>query len=254
MNRQKKLWILDAAMAGGFLLTFFLDVTGLEAHQWLGIGVGAIAVIHLIAHWTWVQSVSRQFFGRASDRSRLLYLVDASVMAGLGLIVATGLVVSSWLSLPLASYGAWKNIHIVVSAATLMAVVLKIGLHWRWIVAVARRHIFLPDEVQPRALQPAPVVADSGRRDFLKLMGVVGAASVIAMGGALSGLGQSLADGSSSASAQAQTTSRTSSASQSQSASSTCRVRCGKRCSYPGHCRRYVDTNGNNRCDLGECM
>jgi hypothetical protein len=37
------------------------------------------------------------------------------------------------------------------------------------------------------------------------------------------------------------------------SASTSCRVRCDRRCSYPGHCHRYRDTNGNNLCDEGEC-
>ena len=43
-------------------------------------------------------------------------------------------------------------------------------------------------------------------------------------------------------------------ASSSSSTASTCRVRCNKRCSYPGHCRKYVDSNGNGKCDLGECL
>lgn len=29
-------------------------------------------------------------------------------------------------------------------------------------------------------------------------------------------------------------------------------VRCSRGCSFPGHCRRYEDTNNNNRCDLSE--
>jgi hypothetical protein len=33
-----------------------------------------------------------------------------------------------------------------------------------------------------------------------------------------------------------------------------CTVRCRKGCSYPGHCHRYVDSNNNNLCDLGECL
>lgn len=33
-----------------------------------------------------------------------------------------------------------------------------------------------------------------------------------------------------------------------------CTVRCNKRCSYPGQCRKYVDANRNGRCDLGECV
>jgi hypothetical protein len=38
------------------------------------------------------------------------------------------------------------------------------------------------------------------------------------------------------------------------SATGSCVVRCGRRCSYPGHCRRDVDTDGNWRCDPGECL
>jgi len=29
-------------------------------------------------------------------------------------------------------------------------------------------------------------------------------------------------------------------------------VRCTRGCSFPGHCRRYTDSNNNNRCDLSE--
>ena len=36
--------------------------------------------------------------------------------------------------------------------------------------------------------------------------------------------------------------------------SSNCVVLCPNGCSYPGRCRRYVDSNNNQRCDLGECL
>lgn len=38
------------------------------------------------------------------------------------------------------------------------------------------------------------------------------------------------------------------------SSSNACTLQCERRCSYPGHCRRYRDTNQNNRCDYGECL
>jgi hypothetical protein len=41
---------------------------------------------------------------------------------------------------------------------------------------------------------------------------------------------------------------------QSSALSSGCVVRCERGCSYPGHCRRYTDSNQNGRCDLGECV
>ena len=42
-------------------------------------------------------------------------------------------------------------------------------------------------------------------------------------------------------------------ASSTNTSTNTCQVLCNRRCSFPGHCRRYTDANGNNRCDLGEC-
>ncbi|MBP8997431.1 MAG: DUF4405 domain-containing protein [Anaerolineaceae bacterium] len=37
-------------------------------------------------------------------------------------------------------------------------------------------------------------------------------------------------------------------------AAANCQVRCPRGCSFPGHCRRYTDQNGNGYCDLGECL
>jgi secreted PhoX family phosphatase len=39
-----------------------------------------------------------------------------------------------------------------------------------------------------------------------------------------------------------------------QPTASACSVRCNHRCSYPGHCGRYYDSNNNGYCDNGECM
>jgi len=33
-----------------------------------------------------------------------------------------------------------------------------------------------------------------------------------------------------------------------------CVVRCDKGCAFPGLCRRYIDENQNQLCDLGECL
>jgi hypothetical protein len=52
----------------------------------------------------------------------------------------------------------------------------------------------------------------------------------------------------------ANSTKQTSANSSSTSSASACQVRCNRRCSYPGHCRRYTDSNKNGRCDLGECL
>jgi hypothetical protein len=298
-NRQKLNWILDALLFTGFLVSFALDLTGLPVHQWLGVFGGLLALYHLALHWNWVKTVTRRFFGKTSGQARTYYLLDFAIMFGFFLIVATGLVLSTWLNLALAHYGAWKHFHVTTSIVTLCLVVLKIGIHWRWIVRVARQTSFrlTPHPVQVLkpvpALQPVlPRVASSNamtRRDFLKLMGIVGAASLAAISFTLnssqsaqasstasdssksnnlskvqSGVTASSATGESvpvteatpTAASEAVTVTQMyspSSTSTTTTTTTSCTVLCSKHCPFPGQCRRYVDTNGNGYCDRGEC-
>lgn len=249
-------WMIDAILLGGCLAAFFLDLTGLVLHQWLGVAVGLLAAYHFLSHWDWVKSVARRFLGQTPGQARRYFLVDAGLMLGFALILVTGLVISSWLALPLENYAAWKNIHVVASIVTLLIVVVKIGLHWRWIVKTAQRFL-VPTAPAAASLpmQPIPALARMDRRSFLALMGIVSIASVIAIKSALDGtsvltettiLGTTPQEIDQAKQATTTLSNNTS--------SSGCAVRCNKRCSYPGHCRRYVDANRNNRCDLGECV
>lgn len=253
-DKQKRNWIIDAVLFGGFLAALWLDLTGLAMHQWLGIAVGASAGYHLVAHWSWVRAVTGRFFGRTSKQSRQFYAVDAGLAVGFVTIAATGLVISTWLDLSLTSYVVWRNIHVLASVVTLALVVGKIGLHWRWIVSTARRRIFpVPAPVrQASPGQPAPVATQMGRRDFVRLMAGVGAVALLAGVNALSGTAGDQAEAASAARNAGDAAAQAGAASASTTGS--CTVRCGRRCSYPGHCHRYADANNNGRCDLGECL
>ena len=47
-TKQKTNWWIDTVLFIGFITTFFLDLTGVEAHQWIGILSGALAAYHLL--------------------------------------------------------------------------------------------------------------------------------------------------------------------------------------------------------------
>ncbi|MHB0875373.1 MAG: hypothetical protein ACYC5O_04935 [Anaerolineae bacterium] len=292
---QKLKWIVDAVLLLGFLAALALDVTGLPLHQWLGVGIAALASYHLLVHRDWVASVTRRFFGQTGGRARLYYAIDAALLLGLLAITVSGLVISTWLNLPLANYEAWRVTHVAASLASLWLAVVKLGLHWRWIAAVARRHV-LP--AIPAARTPAPVPAtvpaSTGRRDFLKLVGGVGTLAALATASVLDDRADALAPtavvyldsptatatpsataeptasasaaatatdspgasatGTETATAVASATPTAVAATATVQQATTCTVRCPRGCSYPGQCRRYVDSDGNKKCDLGECL
>ncbi len=258
-NSQTINWAVDATLFIGFCLASLLDLTGLALHQWLGLAVGMLAIYHLLFHWSWICSVTQRWFGRTTRKVRGFYLLDAGLFAGFVTILYTGLVISTWFDLTLTSYAAWRSLHVIATVVALVLVVIKIGAHWRWAVKTSRQIVSagLSLAAGSEKLQSVPAQAALGRRDFIKLMGFVSVAALIAAHDALdsqagvSSLPSSAEqDNASQASTQSETLPGTYGSS---TTTGQCFAGCPRGCSYPGRCRRYVDTNNNNRCDLSEC-
>jgi hypothetical protein len=256
--KQKTNWWIDLILFIAFVAAYFLDLTGVELHQWLGVASGVLALYHLKMHWDWVVAVSNRFLSRTSSKARRFFLIDTTLLIGFVLIAATGLVISTWFNLTLGNYGAWLRLHIAVSISTLSILVVKLALHWRWIARIAQKIWLEPNVISTDTLLRQPVHTSPprvDRREFLQVMSVVGIASSIAFLSASKGLADVVGttDGSDLIDASSSTASTSASISPSSTTSSRCTVRCRRACSYPGHCSRYVDSNNNRLCDLGEC-
>ena len=176
-------WIIDAVLFVGFLVAYFVDLTGVDLHQILGIGLSFLVIYHLMAHWQWVEAVTERFFGRTSRQARSFYILDAALTVGCFLILVTGLLISPWLDLPLGDFATWSEVHLLLSIATSLIVALKLMLHWRWIVSTAKKHIFAPAQpaVNAQKLQPVAVTVGQDRREFFRLLAVVGGGTAVAI-------------------------------------------------------------------------
>ncbi len=253
MPKQKQNWIIDAGLFTGFLLTFFLDLTGLGWHQWLGVFIGTLALYHLVSHWNWVITVSKRLLSVTSKQSRLYYLVDWIVLAGFAAIGISGLMISTWFDLELSNYLLWKNIHLYSSIAALGFILVKIGTHWRWIVKTSSKYfgIWKGSARVPAAFisQGKSLNGSLNRREFLQLMGVAGLASLISA----SNLLEIGSETSHSIIKSRYYGSNVPQSDLTQGAVQECSPICNQGCTYPGKCRRYTDQNQNGICDLTEC-
>ncbi len=285
MNTQKTNWWLDALLFAGFIILFLLDVTGIEFHQWLGISMGVLILAHLVRHLDCITTVLSRFFGKTSPSARVNLVIDAGLGIGFVLIIFTGLIISTWLNLTFIDYASWKYIHILTSVFTLFALLLKIFLHRKWIVCVAEKHIFgRNSKKEPGSVVlPQWVGMKVNRREFLKVSALLGAGTIIGVTQIHKVLEEAVTEkiSNSSAAASASTVTPASVAgssevvTQEQSVAATveqptalptavvakssqsttaCSVLCRRGCSFPGQCRKYVDSNGNGKCDRGECL
>lgn len=285
MKTQKKNWWLDVLLFLGFMICFFLDLTGVELHQWIGIGIGVLVFIHFALHIDWTTTVLGKFFNGTSMRSRLYFLIDGVIAFGFMGIIFTGLIISTWLNLALINLDFWINFHILISVVTLFMVLLKVALHRKWIVCIAETQVFKPKIIPECAGDVLlPIAKKVDRREFLKLGAVLGAGTLVGVihlhdvfsesGPAPQSTvpsqtvdenysdvltGQANSQQNIPVTVQTQPTTMPTIAPTSVSVpqnedSTTCTILCSRRCSFPGKCRRYIDSNGNGKCDNGECL
>jgi hypothetical protein len=187
-NKSQSRWWVDVALFILFIVAFLMDTTGLALHQWLGVIAGVLALYHLATHWNWVKAITARFLGSTTFRARAYYVIDAALLGGFFTIIGTGLVISTWFNLALPNYAAWYTVHVAASLVTLLATVLKIGLHWRWIANTVHQLTAQPAWA-PVGVRPVrPVVARAGRREFLKVAGVTAVAVILPLGASLQSL------------------------------------------------------------------
>lgn len=111
---------------------------GLGFHEWAGLIIGACFILHKLLNWGWIRKVTLSFFGKAPGRARLNYTIDILLLAGLTLMILSGIAISrtidfSWLNLG-GSRGFWRVMHTSSSYITLVLFGIHLGLHWKWVL------------------------------------------------------------------------------------------------------------------------
>jgi len=134
------------------ILKFFLSLTAtivmlllmdprsfysLVFHEWAGLIIGIFFILHKILNWGWIKRVTLLFFGSTTWRARMNYLLDIILLAGLVLMILSGIAISrtidfSWLNLG-GSPRFWRVIHTSSSLITLVLFGIHLGLHWAWV-------------------------------------------------------------------------------------------------------------------------
>jgi Domain of unknown function (DUF4405) len=133
---------LDALLLVAYTLAYSLGFTGIAVHEWLGIGLGLVLLVHLTLHWDWVVRTTKKLFSRGG-RERFVWLVNLLLLVSMTLCVASGILISEvalpklGITLPASSF--WRQMHDTTATLTLILVPVHAALRWRWIVGVARR-------------------------------------------------------------------------------------------------------------------
>jgi len=137
MNRFKL--ILNILLTIVFLLLMDpRSFYGLGFHEWAGLIIGLFFLLHKAINWSWIKKVTVSFFKRSPGRARINYILDILLLAGMVLMILSGIAISrlidfSWLNLG-GSRIFWRVMHTSSSYITLALFGIHLGLHWRWVL------------------------------------------------------------------------------------------------------------------------
>lgn len=133
---------LDALLLVAYTLAYSLGFTGIAVHEWLGIGLGAVLIVHITLHWDWVLRITRKLVAR-DGRDRFIWLVNLTLLVSMTLCIGSGIMISEVAlgQLGIRSPGGpfWHQMHSTTATLTLILVPVHAALRWRWIAGVGRR-------------------------------------------------------------------------------------------------------------------
>lgn len=139
---------LDITIFTAFLAVANPSLTGMTVHEWLALAFAAAIITHLLFHWNWLVTMTKQFFKKLFHQSRLNYVVDALFFISMTTAMLSGLLISksvmSTLGIQLNASHGWESIHKLAADTSLIMLGLHFALHFKWVVANLKRYLVSP--------------------------------------------------------------------------------------------------------------
>jgi len=139
-------------------------------HTWTGVGMIAVAILHIAIHWKWITGMAKRMWREITCQctpmngyARFNVAINALVALGFLLAAISGVYL---LFFPGGRYGVvdpmilfnrtvWDLVHTWSGVVMIAAAVIHFAIHWKWVTKVTRRY-FAPSG-------KASVVGSAGR-------------------------------------------------------------------------------------------
>lgn len=140
--------VIDVLMTVVMLLLMSYSMVGEAVHEWLGIGMFVLFIVHHILNSNWSRSL---FKGRYTPfRILQTVLVVLALASMLGSMVS-GIVLSrhALSFLPISGGQSWaRTLHMLSAYWGFVIISLHLGLHWNIMVGMAKRMFHKPSAIR----------------------------------------------------------------------------------------------------------
>jgi len=146
-SKNKVKIILDIIMSLVFAVLFNKMVLGgLSFHEIAGLSFGAFIILHTLLNRAWIKGVSKKIFSaKLPTRTRIAYIVDFLLLAAIGVIIVTGILISKVVFANVLGINAnVSGLHKAVSYVALMLVGVHLGLSWERVINIIKKLFKIP--------------------------------------------------------------------------------------------------------------
>lgn len=138
--RMKAKTILDVGMMLLFLLQMAYHLMGDSLHEWMGILLFALLILHNILDWRWYAGLGKG--GYTPVRSFQTAINLLLLISCLGLMFS-GILLSSAASafLPIQAAILGRKLHMVFTTWSFLLLSAHVGLHWNMAISVIKKRV-----------------------------------------------------------------------------------------------------------------
>ena len=136
---------LDVSLLLSICAVETVPFTGMLLHEWLGLALAGMVVVHLLLSWTWIDASTRRFIRTQSNRTRFNYILNLCLFADVVLMIFSGIAISQKAVPALTRIKAggadlgWEFIHNRLSDSLIILAGLHLAINWDWSLAAARK-------------------------------------------------------------------------------------------------------------------
>lgn len=145
---------IDAAMTLALLLLMAYGLVGEAAHEWLGMGMFALFLLHHLLNRRWIRAVPQGRY--APPRIVQTVLAGLIFLCMVGSMIS-GIVLSRHVFAFLPRHGGYElagKLHILCAFWGFVLMSLHLGMHWNMLLTMARKHL-RPNQIRTWALRIA---------------------------------------------------------------------------------------------------
>lgn len=118
-------------------------LTGIGLHEWLGLGVLVVFLVHGAVHVEWILDGVRASRKHSSWTRTGNLVLDGLILVVFMVVTVSGLLISGAVlptfGLYAPGYYFWDPLHAVSAKVLLALLLVHVVLHWKWLVSFLKR-------------------------------------------------------------------------------------------------------------------